>query len=126
MKKEWTFMLFVKGTEFLIFTPLHLKFYFDYTQLLNCIYFYHPWQLVCCCFYFYLDIYIWINIHTYIYIYIYIYISKYCYLQSNWLILFCISLYSNFAFIYWRLNNPNEQTRHKFTVWLSIHIGHHH
>ena len=65
-------MLFVKETEFLIFTPLHLKFYFDYTQLLNCIYFYHPWQLVCCCFYFYLDIYIWINIHTYIYIYIYI------------------------------------------------------
>ena len=65
-------MLFVKGTEFLIFTPLHLKFYFDYTQLLNCIYFYHPWQLVCCCFYFYLDIYIWINIHIYIYIYIYI------------------------------------------------------
>ena len=62
-------MLFVKGTEFLIFTPLHLKFYFDYTQLLNCIYFHHPWQLVCCCFYFYLDIYIWINIHTYIYIY---------------------------------------------------------
>ena len=67
-------MLFVKGTEVLIFTPLHLKFYFDYTQLLNCIYFHHPWQLVCCCFYFYLDIYIWINIHTHIYIYIYIYI----------------------------------------------------
>ena len=66
-------MLFFKGTEFLIFTPLHLKFYFDYTQLLNCIYFYHPWQLVCSCFYFYLDIYLWINTHIYTYIYIYIY-----------------------------------------------------
>ena len=65
-------MLFFKGTEFLIFTPLHLKFYFDYTQLLNCIYFYHPWQLVCSCFYFYLDIYLWINTHIYTYIYIYL------------------------------------------------------
>ena len=41
----------------------------------------------------------------------YYFISKYCYLLASWLILFCIYFHNNFAFAYWRLNNPVEHKR---------------
>ena len=110
-KKECIFVLFAKGFKFLIFTPLYLKSYLDYTQLYLLWSSWHNWFYAVFIWSVYIIIIIYLYIYNYIYLNIYIYI--YIYIYMHVFIQICLYIHfqgsQEFNSIFWTLGTLEKK-----------------